>query len=48
MAAGTKCMWYSTISTAATAPTKPLTDPTDRSMCPATITSNMPNDMTMM
>ena len=46
--AKTKCIWYSTISTAATAPIKPLTEPTERSMWPATITSNMPSAITMM
>ena len=38
----------STISTAASAPMKPHTDPTDRSMCPATITSSMPSAMMTM
>ena len=45
---GTKCQWYSTISTAASAPMKPHTEPTDKSMCPATITSNIPNAMMTM
>jgi len=37
-----------TISTAASAPMKPETDPTDRSMWPATITSSMPSAMMTM
>ena len=46
--AGTKCQPSWTISTAASAPMKPTTEPTDRSMCPATITSSMPNAMMTM
>ena len=46
--AGTKCHSNSTISTAASAPTKPTTEPTDRSMWPATITSSMPSAMMTM
>ncbi len=37
-----------TIITAASAPTKPMTEPTERSICPATITSSMPSAMMMM
>ena len=45
---GTKCQPNSTISTAASAPMKPHTEPTDKSMCPATITSSMPSAMMTM
>ena len=45
---GTKCQSYCTISTAASAPMKPHTEPTDRSMWPATITSSMPSAMMTM
>jgi hypothetical protein len=48
MEAGTKCHSYSTISTAASAPMKPQTEPTERSMWPATITSSMPSAMMTM
>jgi hypothetical protein len=46
--AGTKCHSCCTISTAASAPMKPHTEPTDRSMCPATMTSSMPSAMMTM
>ena len=36
-----------TVSVAATAPVKPTTDPIDRSICPATITSSIPSAMMM-
>jgi len=48
MKVGTKCHSYSTISTAASAPMKPHTEPTERSMWPATITSSMPSAMMTM
>ena len=37
-----------TIITAASAPTKPATEPTDRSMCPVTMTSSIPSAMMAM
>jgi hypothetical protein len=39
---------YVTISRAATAPTKPATEPTERSIWPVTITSSMPSAMMTM
>ena len=36
------------IITAATAPVNAATEPTDRSMCPMTITSSIPRTITMM
>jgi hypothetical protein len=37
-----QAMWFSTISTAETAPQHATIEPTDRSMCPAMITRIMP------
>jgi hypothetical protein len=48
MVARMKLTPYRTISTAATAPMKPATEPTDRSMCPVTMTSSMPSAMMTM
>ena len=45
MVAGMKCISRRTIKIAATAPMKPATEPTDRSICPVTITSSMPSAM---
>ena len=48
MAAGMNGIWYCTIITAASAPMKPATEPTDKSMCPVTMTSSIPSAMTAM
>ena len=48
MVAGTKFQFSSTISTAASAPMKPHTEPTDRSMWPVTMASSMPSAMMTM
>ncbi len=48
MPATTKLMSYCTIMTAASAPTKPMTEPTERSMWPDTITRSMPTAMMTM
>ena len=40
-------MSHDTIITAASAPMNPITDPTDRSILPPTITSSMPSAMMM-
>ena len=39
---------YCTIRTAATAPMKPATEPTERSILPVTMTSSMPSAMMTM
>ena len=41
------CPWL-TIMTAASAPMKPMTDPTERSMLPDTMTISMPSAMMTM
>ena len=41
-------IFHGTIITAATAPTKPETEPTERSMWPATMMSSMPSAMMTM